>query len=301
VIDYHRSLIADELRTTAYRRAIARTVRPGDVVLDIGCGSGILSFFACEAGAAKVYAVDRGGMAGIAQFLSRHLGLRERVTVLRDESTAIELPQRADVLVTETMGPLGLDENILGSVLDARKRLLRPDARIIPERIVLTMVPVEARELHDKHVAWFNEPRHGLDLTPLRTFASNSLLFYSLPAEARLAVPATMVDVDLTTFDTTLAEGRTTFTATRAGLVHGFALWFTAALCGDITLSNEIHGATDWAQGFFPLEHPLAVTPGTRITLDLESEDGKAWHWRGKVGRERFDQTTLFSVAPYGP
>jgi hypothetical protein len=307
MIEYHRGLLADRVRTEAYRAAIAATVRPGDVVVDIGCGSGILSFFACEAGAARVYAIDRGGMAGIAQFLTRHLGYAGRVTVLQDDSTSVELPELADVLVTETMGTLGLDENITGSVIDARTRLLKPGGAIVPRRLGLSIVPVELPAPYEKHVEWWSEPRYGFDLSPLRVFASNSIVFAHIPSAAHIAPPSRLIDIDFATVRTTLARGRTRFAAAREATLHGFGLWFDATLAEGIELTNELTngltngapGVTEWSHGFFPLERPLPVIAGTTIDVDLETDDGKAWRWRGKAGEEAFDQTTLFAAAPY--
>jgi hypothetical protein len=301
VIEYHRSLLADEQRTNAYRDAILRTVKPGDVVLDIGCGSGVLSFFACQAGASHVYAIDRGGMAGVAQFLARHLGFEDRITVLRDESTAVELPQRADVLITETLGVVGLDENILGSIVDARTRLLRPEAAIVPQGLALSIVPIELAEAHERFVAWWSEPRYGFDLRPMRLFASNSIVFINVPLDAHVAQPASIIDIDFRTATSTLVRGRAQFTATRDCVVHGFGVWFTATIADGITITNIEPGATHWAQGFFPLEHPIALKRGAAIEVDLESEDGNTWRWRGRASDESFDQTTLFSAVPFGP
>jgi len=301
MIEYHRGLLADRVRTDAYRAAIVATVRPGDVVVDIGCGSGILSFFACEAGAARVYAIDRGGMAGIAQFLARHLGYADRVTVLQDESTAVELPERADVLVTETMGSLGFDENIAGSILDARTRLLKPGARIVPQRLGVSVAPVELPEPYAKHVTWWSEPRYGLDLGPVRVFAANSIVFAHIAPAAHVAEAAHIIDVDLTTARSTLFRGKSRFIATRDAAVHGFGVWFDATLAAGIELTNAHGGATEWAQGFLPLDEPLTVTAGTGVDLDLETDDGKVWRWRGRAGSVSFDQTTLFAAAPYAP
>jgi SAM-dependent methyltransferase len=299
MIEYHRGLLADRVRTEAYRAAIEAAVRPGDVVVDVGCGSGILSFFACEAGAARVYAIDRGGMAGIAQFLTRHLGYADRVTVLQDESTSVDLPERADVLVTETMGTLGLDENIVGSVIDARARLLRAGAAIVPRRVGVWVVPVELPEPYATQVDWWSERRYGFDFSPLRVFASNSIVFATIPAGAHASEAARVIDVDLQTVRSTLLRGKTRFTAERRAVVHGFGVWFDAELAEGIVLDSIASGTTGWSQGFLPLERPLHVTAGTSIDLDLETDDGKAWRWRGRAEREAFDQTTLFAAAPY--
>ncbi|HYI08812.1 MAG TPA: 50S ribosomal protein L11 methyltransferase [Thermoanaerobaculia bacterium] len=298
MIDYHRELLADETRTRAYRDAIRATVQPGDVVLDLGCGSGILSFFALEAGAARVYAIDRGHMADVAQFLSRHLGVAGQMTVLHETSTGVELPERADVLVTETMGVLIFDENMLSFVLDARRRLLRENAAMVPQRVALAIVPAEVPVAYGKRVGFWSEPRYGLDLTPLRVFASNSIAFIHLDPSSYVAAPQIVVDVDLRTFDSALVNGRCAFTAGRDGLVHGFGVWFETTLAEGIGFSTREPKSTHWAQALLPLETPLRVERGAAIEVDLETDDGRIWRWRGHAAGTLFDQTTIFAAPP---
>lgn len=285
---------------SALREAISRVVRQGDVVADLGAGTGILSFFACEAGARRVFAIEREHLADIASFLTRHLRFADRVTVLHDVSTNVELPERADVLITETIGPAGLDEHIVGYVIDAKKRLLREGATILPRGIALIAAPVDIRESYDRHVAFWSEPRGGLDFSPLRVFASNALLLLHIAEEAYLAEPAELVDLDLATIESTLVNGSATYVAARDGNVHGFALWFRATLVDSIVLTNRTAKATSWAQAFFPLEEPVPVARGTKIALDLQCDDGKSWRWRGTVGDAAFDQMTLLNRPPCG-
>lgn len=296
MIDYHRELLADETRTLAYREAIRAVVKPGHVVVDIGAGSGILSFFACEAGAEHVYAIDRGHMADVASFLARHLGFEDRLTVLHAESSAIELPQRADVLVTETMGVLGFDENILGHVVDARRRLLHDGAAIIPQSLTMSVAPVELHETYEKHIAWWSTPRYGFDLSPLRLFASNSLGYVRLDDTSRIATAAPLLHAELATHDSTFVSGRATYVADRDATLHGFGVSFEATLAAGIVIDTR--QPTHWSHAFFPLELPLRVSRGDEISLDLETDDGKAWRWRGRAGDGEFDQTNWLAAPP---
>lgn len=298
MLEYHRTLLADERRTPAYREAIRRVVKPGDVVIDLGCGSGILSFFALQSGASKVYALEQTHMADVAQFLTRHLEVADRLTVLHQESTEVEPRELADVLVTETMGAFGFDEGILGYVIDARARLLRPGAMILPQRLGLTLVPVEDEAEWNKLIGWWGEPRFGLDFEPLRVFASNSMQFIHLFEHSWLDDPAALIDVDLLTVESTVATGQWEFKARRDAEVHGFGVWFKATLVDGIVIENREARAMHWSQGFLPLEHPLPVTKGSPIELELETDNGKAWRWRGRVAGVEFDQTTYFSRPP---
>ena len=67
VLDEHRHYLADQARTAAYRQAISEVVRPGDVVLDLGEGTGLLGLLACQAGASRVYSIENGGVIELAR------------------------------------------------------------------------------------------------------------------------------------------------------------------------------------------------------------------------------------------
>ena len=109
-LDFHRSMLVDEERCRSFMRAIFKTVRPGDIVLDIGSGTGILALFACLAGARHVYALEHDGVIEVARRICRDNGFGDRVTFVRDWSTNVELPERVDVVITETIGNIGFEE-----------------------------------------------------------------------------------------------------------------------------------------------------------------------------------------------
>jgi len=297
MLEVHRELLLDEVRTNAYRDAIRHFVTPQTVVLDLGAGSGILSFFACEAGARRVFAIDVNHSADIASFLSRHLGYSERMQVFHAHSTTVELPEPADLLVTETLGSFGFDEHILSSVIDARTRLLRPGSAIIPQRIDLYLVPVEAPDIVERHIGFWQRKQFGFDLSPMAVFASNVLYVRNVDRGSFLASPAMAISTDLTAVLSPNVSGQARFTTTRAGLLCGFAGWFRATLAPGIELSNETPG-TSWNHVFLPLESPLTTEAGTPIAVDLECSDGRSWRWRGTVGAVGFDQMTLLSAPP---
>ena len=143
-IDYHQSMVLDTIRTQMFLRAILSTVKMGDVVLDLGCGTGIMSYFACIAGAKRVYAVEQGSVIELAEHICQKNGFQERITFIHDWSTNIDLPQKVDVIISETIGNLGFEEGILGWVMDARERLLSERGSIIPGRIEMIIVPIES-------------------------------------------------------------------------------------------------------------------------------------------------------------
>jgi len=273
-------------------------VRPGDVVVDVGTGTGILSFFACEAGARRVYAIEREHAADVASLLARQFGLGERITVLHARSSDVDLPERADVLVTEMLGSLAYNEGLLGVILDARRRFLVPDARIIPAQTDLWIAPAEVPDIYALYVDWWRTPRHGYDFSALRTFAANTLYSERLTPDALLAAPVTAMSVRASEVDDTVGRGAASFRTARDGVVHGFALGFNAILADGITLTNEWRGARSWEQGVMPLERPVVADAGTPIAVDVRTDDGRMWHWRGAVGDVEFEQTTLLSRPP---
>jgi hypothetical protein len=297
MLEVHRELLLDEVRTNAYRDAIRRVVTADSVVLDIGTGSGILSFFAIEAGARRVFAIEDHHSADLAMFLTKHLGYTDRMTVFHDRSTNIELPERADVLVTETLGAFGFEERILSSVIDARKRLLRPGASIIPQRVELFVVPVELPVIFERHISCWQRSPYGFDLSPVATFASNAIYVANIESSAFLASPARIISCEMATVESADVSGHAGFETTRSGVLHGFAGWFRATLAEDVVLSNELP-VTSWSHSFLPLEHPQSIDARTPIDVTVETSDGKAWRWNGTAGAYSFDQTTWLAAPP---
>ncbi|MFZ2493949.1 MAG: 50S ribosomal protein L11 methyltransferase [Thermoanaerobaculia bacterium] len=295
---YHRDLLSDQVRIDAYRAALNATVRPGDVVVDVGTGTGILAFLACQAGARHVYAIEQQHTADGAALLARQLGFADRITVLHGRSTEVELPERADVLVSETIGPLVFNEGWLGIVIDARERLLAPGARLIPSVVDVWIAPVEVPKVYAEQLDWWSTPRHGFDFSLLRMFEANALHSANIDRESLLASPATMMSLRAAEVSDPVQHGSAAFVADRDGTLHGFAIGFTATLADGITLTNAWGPATTWQQGLLLVEQPLAVSAGTPITVQLQVDAAGVWFWRGSAAEATFDQTTFLSRPP---
>ena len=107
--------------------------------------------------------------------------------------------------------------------------------------------------------------------------------------------------VDVATFAGTGQRGDVTFRTERSGVIHGFALGFTATLAPGLTVSNAWCGADSWARGVLPLEEPANVEAGATVSLSLETGNGSRWRWSGTIESDRqvaFDQTTILSRPP---
>jgi len=138
----HESMLLDKIRCDAYRQAIQETVKPGDVVVDLGAGTGLLSFFAAQAGARRVYAIEMSAIAGVAAELIEAYGFRDCITLIRKASNRVRLPERCDVLVTETLSSFCFDaENTIEFVADAREGFLKPGGHIIPQSADTFLLP----------------------------------------------------------------------------------------------------------------------------------------------------------------
>jgi protein arginine N-methyltransferase 1 len=131
----HIELLDDRERTSAFVQAIERSVRPGDVVVDLGTGTGVLALAAARAGARKVYAIEASGFAAVAEHAARRNGHADRIEVLRGWSHRVELPERADVLVAEIIGNDPLGEGVLRFMPDAVARFLKSGGRVLPGRL----------------------------------------------------------------------------------------------------------------------------------------------------------------------
>lgn len=145
-IEMHIELLDDLARTARFVAAIERSVRPGDVVVDLGSGTGVLAMAAARAGAARVHAIEASAFAAVTAAIVGENGYRDRIDVIRAWSHEVVLTQPADVLVAEIIGNDPLGEGVLRYVPDAVQRLLKPGGRVLPARIAVDLQLVEPPE-----------------------------------------------------------------------------------------------------------------------------------------------------------
>ena len=309
IINYHSSLLADKVRTESYRRAIFETVRARDVVLDLGTGTGILAFFACQAGAQRVYAIEKGEIVEAAKEVCLRNGLQDRVLYFNDPSYRVDLPEKVDVVLTETVGNFGLEEGILGLVIDARQRFLKENGATIPQSVELFIVPVEFPEVYQTINTWTGD-LYGMDFSPIRTYAVNNLYPVILKPEVFLADPAALLRLQFSDLKTPDVRNEVSLIAKRRGVMHGIGGWFAVQLTKDILLSDAPPIMTpNWSHIFFPLERPVSLEEGDRLRVAICSADnGGLWRWQVQVDgkpdaggllperKARFDHSTFLGL-----
>jgi protein arginine N-methyltransferase 1 len=282
----HARMLDDRTRTAALIEGIRETVRPGDVVVEIGTGTGVLATAAARAGASRVYAIEVGDIAQKARAVFAANGLADVVTVVEGWSTQVELPELGDVLISEILGDDVLEEHVVELTLDARRRLLKPDARHLSHRLSVSAVPVAIPE-SDLEGWVFTERNttrwktwYEIDFSPLRT---GELDYFRVhPAIAggweALSEPVVVADLNLETVETFDVSGTTAGTAGLSGLVNGVYLYFEAHVGKSGLLSNR--------PGFE--EHPSWRVPVWRFGAPVEVAAGQDFHityQRGGLGR----------------
>ena len=268
-----RKMLRDGIRNEAYRQAIFETVKPEDVVLDVGAGTGILSLFAAQAGARKVFAVESTGMARMIRKLAEVNGVDGAVEIFQRDIETFAASEPVDVIVSEWMGGFGVDENMLVLVLEARDLWLKPGGKMLPERVTAWMAPAWDCELDDEMDLWRSCP-HGVDLSPIASEMTKELLYerHDVSDLDLRAAPQ-----KLWTHDTHICpaaearlpfEASLSFSASTTGKISALATWFSAEFGKGPMLSNAPSAPpTHWGRTCFPLEDTVAVEQGETISV----------------------------------
>ena len=302
----HRFLLDDAVRNRAFRRAIRAQVKPGDRVFDLGCGMGVLGFFALQAGAAHVFGVDADEVLDSARDLAAANGWADRTDYRRAAAADVRPPRRADWLLVEWLGPMGLNEWPLASLADSVRRFLRPGGATIPARVDHYVAPVEAGAAWEETVGFWSGARYGLDLRLGKALAVRRAHPVGIPPDALLAPAARWLSLNLRSLDREeplpAEGGEASFDLPRDGLFHGLACWFEADLGARVRLTNA-PGAppTHWNQAFLPLPRPVRTRAGDRLEVRLGActvgrRSGPVW----SIGMFRGARRVLFHEAP-GP
>jgi len=288
MIMHQQNMLQDYVRTGTYYMAIVenRTDFEGLAVMDVGAGSGILSLFAAQAGARKVYAVEASGMAKFAaQLKDANPALGSRIEVVNGKVEEVRIPEKVDVLISEPMGTLLVNERMLESYIYARDRFLKPGGKMFPQlgRVHVAAFSDEVlfNEVLAKAQFWVQPNFYGVDVTSLYNSAVDSYF-------AQVVVDAFDQSVLVSTCATKIFDFATMtepslydiliplqlqVTSPGPTTIHGVACWFDVFFNGALnpTWLSTAPGlpTTHWFQLRCVLKVPIYVAGPTTLTGHL--------------------------------
>jgi predicted RNA methylase len=300
-LEFHAFCLTDTgSRLDQFAAAIAARIRPGDTVVDLGAGTGILSFLAIRAGARRVYAIEGSESLEFARLLAAKNGFLDRVEFINKPSTQVVLPERVNAVVGDIHDTFGLQARGLTAMIDARDRFLAPGGMLIPCSIQLMVALVETPDIYQKRIDVWNTSIHGMDVSSLRALAVNQPGPARVDRSQLLTEPTALATIDLMHVSAPHAGGGVSCEVTRDGTMHGIGGCFVTTLADGIRMGNVPgdSATTNFAHAFFPIESPVRVRAGDRVAIRVDNHDGAAARWQVEVTRDghsvaRFDHSTL--------
>lgn len=280
-IGSHLEMLRDRIRTESYRNAIHEVVKPGDRVLDFGCGTGVLSIFAERAGASKVYALDRTSMLRAAEDIFAKNGCKNIETIYGEGET-VELPGQVDVIVSEWMGHFLFAERMLEPLITLRDKFLRPGGRIVPQECSLHLALVTNKGLFEE-LSFLRTRPYDIDFSPVADWPFTEVGVRRVEAADLHPETIRLCKFDLTTVRETPQFLNGSFAIAQDMVLYGMCGWFEAQLSPKIRLSTSPFApTTHWVQFHFPFDRPLEVVAGQPLEVEVEivpqrGQNGYIW------------------------
>lgn len=271
---WHVPMLWDNPRNRCYAEAIARAVKPGMLVVEIGTGAGLLSLLAARAGAQVVTCEMNPAVAAAATEIVRRNGFADRIRVVQKLSSALEvgvdLPEHADLLMSELFDDTIFGDGIVEYLADARARLLKPGAPILPPRselrcaLVSTEVP---RRLQPLGMV------EGFDLSAFNVLAPpgpRQVRVRAVPAEQR-SDPVSALPMDYDAPAPFGATGQQIALRSRGGRVNGIAQWMRVDFGDGIVYENDPFDGewSHWGSPIHAFAEAIETTEGEVVTASV--------------------------------
>jgi predicted RNA methylase len=297
ILDEHIGYLDDSARLDRYRSAIAKTVKPGDLVADVGCGTAVLGLFCLQAGAGHVHAIDSTEAIEVARESLDRAGWADQATMHYGKSYRVSLPKLVDVLICDHVGYFGFDYGLVELLADSKARFLKPGGRIIPGRLRLQVSAIESEKCHSKAESWQQE-----DIPPefhwVRKHSVNTKYAVTLSAEEVIAEPADLGTIDLREDNPSYFTWTARLRINREGVLHGIAGWFECELAEGVWMTNSPLNkeAIDRPQAFFPIDDTLNVAVGDEIAVNIMARPADhliAWEVKHLASGKSFKHSTF--------
>lgn len=290
----HEEMLKDEVRTMTYRNSMYHNAHlfKDKVVMDIGCGTGILCMFAAKAGARKVIGVECSSIIEHAQSIVKANGFADTITLIKGKVEEIDLPEgteKVDIIISEWMGYCLFYESMLKTVLFARDKWLTPGGLMFPDKASLHITAIEDRDYKDDKVNWWANV-YGFDMSCIRDIALTEPLVDTVDPKSIVSNSSLIKEIDITTMKLDDLSFSSPFhlQVKRNDYVHAFVTYFNIefSAChkkvGFSTAPDSPY--THWKQTIFYFKDYLTVkrgeeiygvftcTPNGRNTRDLDFE-----------------------------
>lgn len=297
----HEKMIADRVRIDSYHEAIQKHVKPGDVVVDLGTGTGILSMFAAKRRPARIYAVEHGRIIETAKEMARLNGI-DSIQFVRTHSKNFNIKEKVDIIIHEQMGEKLFDENMIDNICDLRDRLLRPGGRILPSLFDFFIEPLSLKEAYRIPLLHQHEDVHGISYARLRSSRgrvdghgirvekSLQRLVKRCEADRFLCEPESIYSIDLATVRRADVPKRFRYRKTVAndGVMDGMCLYFAVRFDGALAFDTSPFSTnTSWNPVLVRLE-TQPVRAGDTIECDWDVPDIAdigSWTLRYRIDR----------------
>jgi protein arginine N-methyltransferase 1 len=296
-ISVHQLMLTDSVRTLAYQRALNVVIRPHHRVLDFGCGTGILAFFAHQAGARRIYAVDRSEFIGAARAVAEVNGFHGIEFFYGDDD--VSLPSAVDVIVSEWMGHFVFNESMLEPLARLRDRNLAPGGIMIPRRLTLHAGVVTDPAFLTRY-QYFQQRPYGIDFSPLVACSTARTETLRLKPEQMATTVISLGALDMQRCRETPAFFAGTAVFAQATNAYGLAGWFDAELAEGVEFgTGPFSPRTHWQQMGFPLPGPFRIDAGEPFHVRIEpitvEDERRHWRWSVRQGEREVTQDEVAS------
>ncbi|XP_033972858.1 protein arginine N-methyltransferase 3 isoform X1 [Trematomus bernacchii] len=285
----HEEMLKDKVRTESYRDFMYRNpeVFRDKVVLDVGCGTGILSMFAARAGAKKVIAVDQSEIIYQAMDIVRSNQLEDKITLIKGRIEDIKLPvEKVDIIISEWMGYFLLFESMLDSVLYARDAYLADDGSVYPDLCNISLALVGDPQKHQDHIAFWDDV-YGFNMSCMKKVVVPEASVEVVNEDTLICEPTVIQTIDCNRVCLSELEFASDFclkitkSTECTAIVGYFDIFFDKGCSNKVMFSTGPQATkTHWKQTIFLLEKPFSVQAGEelqgKITVRKNKKDPRS-------------------------